>query len=96
MRRLNQAQDVAAPELPFLVRHLPLILTLLFIAALHQPLARGLAPQIEYVTALVGSEPATHEMPAYEGSAPGSQPSESGILIETPTRLAPQSDLISI
>ena len=94
MRRLTRDQDVAAPELPFLVRHLPLILTLLFIAALHQPLARGLAPQIEYVTALVGSEPATYEMPAYE--APTSQPSESGILIETPAQLAPQSDLISI
>ena len=96
MHRLNRVQDVAAPELPFLARHLPLVLTLLFIAALHQPLARGLAPQIEYVTALIGYEPASYELPAYETPANASQPSQDGILIETPARPAPRFDLISI
>ncbi|RFC61819.1 hypothetical protein DYI37_19220 [Fulvimarina endophytica] len=89
MRRLTRDQDVAAPELPFLVRQLPLILTLLFIAGLHEPLTRGLAPQIEYVSALAGSEPTTYEVPA-------STPAGNGSLIENPARLAPQSDLISI
>ena len=44
---------------PFLVRHLPLILTLLFLAALHQPLEEGLASQIDSLTALFAdAEPA--------------------------------------
>ena len=48
---------------PFLVRHLPLILTLLFLAALHQPLEEGLAPQIDTVTALFADAEATQAVP---------------------------------
>ena len=56
MKRSSRT-DQATVSQPFLVRHLPLILTLLFLTALHQPLTKGLAPQIDYVTALLADDP---------------------------------------
>ncbi len=58
MSRSSRTDQAPAPQ-PFMVRHLPLILTVLFLTALHQPLSRGLAPQIEYVNALLTSETET-------------------------------------
>ncbi len=90
MRRPHHDEEIAEPDLPFLVRHLPFILTLLFIVALHQPLARGLAPQIEYVTALIGAEPA-QAAPIYE-----QRPNSDGILIDGQPRNLSKPKLFSI